>query len=822
MRLAVAGLIAGQSMIFGLAASISPPTGQARLVLHGALAVSAVLVFALAGLPILREAWNAARRGRIVIEQLFLAGVVAAFGASVQSTLTGHGHIYYEVVAILVAVYTFGRLVGERRRRAALDAARQLGSEFERAERLTCCGSTESIAASDIREGDRVFVRTGGAIACDGIVVEGTAFVRETALTGEPFPVVKRPGDSVLAGSHTVDGSLTLEASREGTARRLDGLLEAVRSAQDQPSQLQREADRLVAWFLPAVIGVAALTFAFWTWRDGWLTGLFNALAVILVACPCSMGLATPVGIWSALASLASRGIIGKDSNIVERLAKTDVVIFDKTGTLGEEQLERIDFVEASGEKRSELLDAIARLEAGSDHPVARAFRRPGAAAVETRILPAAGIEGRVDGRMLRVGNLNVVPASEVAAAEALARELKGENGASVRIYAVVDGRIAGVALLRERLRDSAREAIARLEELSVRTEVLTGDRAEAAAAHALPNVRAGLTPAEKAQHVCSLRAGGARVLFVGDGVNDAPAMAAAEVALAIGSGSALARESAAAELASGDLAAVPFAIARCREALAAMRWNIRFAAAYNAIGISLAAAGILHPVAAALLMLASSFTVTWKALRHHEPSDAEPRKPFPWRAAWPALGLAAQGPMVAWLGGFHGPTAAGFILLFLAAGAACGLWIWRRPFSPAAEMSVGMFSLGGLAMLIGWWADAGFLPIVRDGVCLCGCASSNMGLGLFGKWNWMDVSMVAASFPAFAAERGTRGRFWCWIVGLAGMLAGMEGAAWLMSFVPVTAASAVFFATYAAMMFGMSIGMVVACEAWRKVRGQA
>ena len=823
LRLAIAGLVAGQSMIFGLAASISPPTGSARLVIHLALAVSAVVVFVLAGLPVLREAVRAARRGKIVIEQLFLAGILGAFAASVQCTITGYGHVYYEIVAILVAIYTFGKLLGEKRRRAALDAARALGVEFDHCEILTPGGSTRPGRAAEVSAGDRILVRAGAAIPTDGVIEEGTAFIRETALTGEPFPVVKRVGDAVMAGSYSVDGLLKIRATVSGTARRLDTLLDSVRAAQDRPSDLQREADRLVAWFLPSVLVIAAATFAFWTWRENWLAGLFNSLAVILVACPCSMGLATPVGVWSALAALASRGILPRDSNLIEQLARTDTVVFDKTGTLGEDELERVDFVESEGVDRAALLADIAVLESSSSHPVARAFRGIAGPSIPTTPLPGIGIEGCVNGRILRVGNAGVIPPSARAEAESLsARLLGGGDGGSHKVFVVVDGHIGGVALLREKLRDSARQAISGLEALGIRCEVMTGDRAEAAAVHGLSNVHAGLSPDGKARLVSELRAAGRRVLFVGDGVNDAPAMSEADVALSIGSGSALARESAAGDLNSGDLTAVPYAISRSRQALAAIRGNLRFAAAYNVIGIALAVTGILHPVAAALLMLASSFTVTWRALAVNESTRAPKTSPaIPWRVVVPAVTLVLQGPVIVYLGGFGGLIAAGFLLLFLAAGAACGLWLARRPFSPFAEMALGMFSIGGLAMLGGWWADAGFAPIVRQGICLCGCATSNMGLGLFARVNWMDVSMLAASIPAAFIEPKRSGRWTCWLAGVAGMLLGMEAAAGLMAFIPVASPQVAFFATYGAMMFGMCLGMIIACGGWQRWRAR-
>jgi len=611
-RLAVAGLVAGQSMVFGLAVNISPPTGTARLIIHSVLAASAIAVFLLAGLPIWHSAVAALVRGKVVIEQLFLLGIAGAFGASVHSTITGFGHIYYEVVAILVAIYTFGKLIGEKRRSAALEAARSLAGEFDTCERLKEDGKTETVRAGDIAVGDTLIVRAGGGIPVDGVIFEGVGFVQETALTGEPFPVVKRPGDSVLAGCYSVDACFSIRASAAGNARRLDALIASVRAAQDRPSDLQREADRIVAWFLPAVVVISVATFVFWTWSESWIAGLFNALAVVVVACPCSMGLATPVGIWSALGALAARGVIPRDSNLIERIASVDTVVFDKTGTLGEEELERVDFVNDATENRPELLAAVAALEASSNHPVARAFRMPGIAPVPSSSIPGAGIEGIVDGVLTCVGNFEIVPPDQRAAARALAPELKGVS--SHLVYVVRNSRLAGVASLREKLRDTAREAIREIESLGLRCLVMTGDRAEAAALHQLPDVHAGMTPTGKAEMVAELKSRGRKILFVGDGVNDAPAMSEADVSFSIVSGSAFARESSAADI--SDLCAIPFAIDRCRRAVGSIRGNLIFAAAYNAVGISLAATGILHPVAAALLMLASSFTVTWRALR--------------------------------------------------------------------------------------------------------------------------------------------------------------------------------------------------------------
>jgi heavy metal translocating P-type ATPase len=615
VRIAFAAVVAGQSMIFSLAVNLSPPTGVTRWVLHGALALSAAVVFALVGLPLLQRACAAAARGRIVFEQLFLAGIFGAFGASLVSTFANVSHVYYEVVAILLAIYTFGTVIGERRRAAALDAARALGAEFDSCERVGPGGETTTVPVDQIRTGDRVEVHAGVGIPIDGEVVEGTALVDEATLTGEPFPVVRRPGDHVRAGSRLLDGPLRIKATADGDERQLDAVLARVRVAQLRGSHLEREADRLVSWFLPSVFAVAALTFAGWTMHSGWVTGLFNALAVVLVACPCAMGLATPIGIWSALADLGKRGLTADTSDLVERLAQVDRVIFDKTGTLGDEQLEILDFVAAADCSRIELLEEIAAVEAASTHPIARAFRRPLGAIMATNVnlLPGAGIEGNIGPLHLQIGNAALITENLQAPAVQLRNELRAAAVATHEIFILRDGQLAGLALLRERLRDAAREVIDQLENTGIPCAVLTGDRKEAAEHHHLRNVEADLSPLEKATRVRELSQG-SHALFVGDGVNDAPAMAEAHAALCFANGSPMARQTAMGEV--HDLRAIPYAITRCRRATQAIRSNLLFAATYNLIGIGLAAAGLLHPVAAALLMLASSATVSWRALR--------------------------------------------------------------------------------------------------------------------------------------------------------------------------------------------------------------
>lgn len=801
-------------MVFGLAVNLTPPGGTARTVLHAALGASAVVVFVLCGWPLVVRSWRALRSGRIVFDQLFLAGIIAAFGASVHCSLTGTGHVYYEIVAVLLAIWTFGGIITENQRRKALDAAGNLGVEFSECERETVDG-LERLSTCHVQAGDIIRVPAGGAVCVDGRIVSGTAFVQESALTGEPFPVVREPGDPVRAGSYVVDAPLRIEAA--GPFRELDRLLASLEEARLKPSRLQRSADRLAAWFLPTVLVVAAGTFAFWTARSGWETGLFHALSVILVACPCAMGIATPVALWSALGDFARRGLTAFHPDLVENLARIDHVVFDKTGTLADEQLDIVEFKALPGHNPGQLLQWASALEQGSSHPVALAFRGSAGCSLradDVQTLPGTGLRGSVDGHDVRIGNFKILPPCTDP------RTAAGSEGTHT-IYLVVDGRPAGVAILRERLRTGAREGIANLRQLGISTEIMTGDTSESASLHRLPGLTAGLSPSEKAGLVESRQREGLSVLFVGDGINDSAAMMAADASIAIRTGAPLARDVADGEIAGANIESLAGILLSARSALRTLRGNLLFAACYNIFGICLAAAGWLHPVAAALLMLVSSFVVTTRALRgSRNPATARASTPS---ATLPLPALSAMAIVLAGVAVFlqgivivratwlTGVPAAGLVLLFAAGGIALMLATLRHPPGHQGLATLLMFSVGGLAMLAGWWADAGFGPLFPDTARNCGLS------GLLDGWNWMQPAMIAAALPSLALEsRRGLSRIVCWSAGVAGMLAGMEAASWLAGWIPDRPPALHILAAYALMIFGMATGMTLACTAAR------
>jgi len=614
-RIGVALVVAGQSMAFSLAVNMTPPEGTAYWIVHGSLIAAALIVCALLLPPLISECWRSLRRGAPSVEALFLITLAGAFVASLLATFTGTGAVFYEVVAILLAVYSVGKTLGARSRAKVLRTIEQTRAQFDRCLVIAADGTLVDTPVAEVRAGARVRVPAGAAISVDGKVVSGRSFVQETAMTGEWRPVSRGPGDAVLAGTHTVDGDLEVEVTATLGSRRLDAVLDTVQRARLAPSRLQEQADRLTAWFLPIVLTVSAGTFAWWLWRESWVVALFNSMAVLLVACPCALGLATPLAVWRGLERFSRLGLVARTGDVLDSLARADFVCFDKTGTLSESSL-RVASTEFASEflgRESEVASWVAAAESGDSHPVARALVEWAA----ERGVIAASVESldREPGRGIRA----VVRDGERSVSVAIGNEaMFGSEGKSEgrAILVSVEGVPAVRLDLAERWRDGAAEVFTRLRDLGVESEILTGDPSPDKGA--LPGVawRSGLTPTQKRERVVELRAAGRSVLFVGDGINDAAAMSAADSSIAMAGGAQLAHASAPAVFLGSDLSFLPDAIAQARAVVRSIGTNIRFAAGYNAVGMAIAAAGLIHPVVAALLMVGSSAFVSVRALR--------------------------------------------------------------------------------------------------------------------------------------------------------------------------------------------------------------
>ena len=873
-KIAVGAVLAGQAMLLGMAINLAPPSGLARWLLHGALIGASAGVLAILGGPLLTTAIEEIRRRRATVELLFLAGVAGALGASLHSTFTGTGAVYYEVVGVLTTVYAIGKTLGAQSRARALAETRQLHRTFETCQRVEPDGSARSVRVTEIRTGDQIRVLAGEPIPIDGRVVEGQAFVCETPLTGEPFPVVRRAGDTVWAGSYSEDGELRIAATAPGAKRRLDALLAALDSARERPCRIQAQADRMVQWFLPLVLVISLGTFGFWTWKSGWAAGLYNALAVLLVACPCAMGLATPVALWSGLAALASRGLVLRGGDEIERLATVREMVFDKTGTLSEEQYTFTD-IETIGtiEERQRITGQLRAVQQACSHPVARAFHGFGKTEGDytvrrVKTVPGQGIEAWIESARgeehhLRAGGREMV--SDRRGETELLSRLRHSRSDHL-VYVEVEGQLAAIAAVNERLRGSARETLRTLEQLGLNCLVMTGDNPERAARLlGRRSIEGGLSPNEKAARIEELNQMGREVCFVGDGVNDAPAMRAASIGIALAHGAGVTTAGADAVLYGGDLRVLAWAVALSRQVRDSIRSNLLFAGAYNLVGIVLAATGLLHPVVSALLMVVSSFTVSWRAMRAtecgyacgagaaaaatEETSPALPGADLPAEAVgsrgrgWldlfaprispgstgsrfrrarliSSLLLAAQIPFVIYLGQLSG---LGAILTAMALLLIAVVMFRFHPDHPdgrhLADMTSAMLGFGNWGMILGWWADGGFNPVHA---CCLGTLGGGFSFLGFTAMPWMNGGMLLFGLPPMliGPERTYRGlgRAAYGILSSIGMVWGMSfGSHVFMNWLGLWTSDK-FLLSLSGMTVGMLLGMVLGCEFGRAV----
>ncbi|MBE2214026.1 MAG: cation-translocating P-type ATPase [Opitutaceae bacterium] len=624
VRVAVALVVAGQTMSFALATNLSPPEGRTYWLLQAGLMLGAGVVLALLAGPLLRESWIALRARRITVDLLFLVTLAGTLAVSVYGSVWRRPTVYYDLVAILLAIYTVGKMLGARSRARALQAIEALRVEHDRCVVVMADGREETRSAGAVVVGEWVRVPAGGAVPVDGRVREGRGLVLTTPLTGELEPAAFAPGDTLYAGMRSVDGVFLLEVTAAGGARRLDAMLGEVAAARLKPSRVQLEADRLAARFVPLVVGVSVLTFGGWLLAASLDRAIINSLAVMVVACPCALGLATPLGIWSGLVRLSRLGLVARTGDLLESLATADVVLFDKTGTLCEPELAVRALAVLPGAPMSptDLRAALAAAEAGVDHPVAAAVRRLGPDGeggpvfrqLEARVVPACGIRARIAGP--DGARVHEVAVGEPAWISTLVGADVPTAGARREIAVAIDGQLAARIELDETPRARAGAVFARLAALGLPSVILTGDRNFPASVWPDIPRRTGMTPEAKAEEVRARQARGEHVVYIGDGLNDAPALAAADASIAVRQGADLARSSAMAVLAGESLASLPQAVVVARDVRAAIRSNLWLAAGYNAIGMAVAGAGWLHPVAAALLMAGSSIVVSTRVLR--------------------------------------------------------------------------------------------------------------------------------------------------------------------------------------------------------------
>jgi Cu+-exporting ATPase len=568
----------------------------------------AAVVAGWAGRSFYVKAWGALRRKNADMNVLVALGTGAAFGISVAATVWPHWfhtrgmmpQIYFEAVVFIIALVLLGKMLEARAKRQTSIALQQLAALQPKQVLVRREGREVEVAAEHLKLGDLMLVRPGDRIGADGEVVEGASNVDESMLTGESLPVEKLVGGRVYGGTTNGHGALVVRVGAEGGESLLAGIVRVLREAQGDKAPVQALADRVSSVFVPVVVGIAISAVLLWVWLGGLdlVQAIVIGVAVLVISCPCAMGLAVPTAILASTGKAAKLGILIRSGEALERLGESSVVVLDKTGTI---TMGRPRVLEVVGD----VLRLAASVEALSEHPLAKAIvaeaKEQGLALASVSgfaAQPGVGVRGTVEGRLVEV----------------VASERRG----GVRV--LVDGKKEGEIILADAVKPTSAAAIGRMKSMGLRVMLLSGDREEAARAVAelvgIEEVIAGVLPADKASVVGGLQAKGARVVMVGDGLNDAPALEKADVGIAMAAGADLAIEAGDVALLRGDLSGVADAIELSRRTMRVMRQNLFWAFLYNVIGIPVAALGLLNPVVAAAAMAMSSVSVVLNSLR--------------------------------------------------------------------------------------------------------------------------------------------------------------------------------------------------------------
>ncbi|CAA7615189.1 heavy metal translocating P-type ATPase [Magnetospirillum sp. UT-4] len=573
-----------------------------------------------------RGAWTSLKGGAGNMDVLVALGTSAAYFLSAWALLAGHGGhgtLYFEGAAVVITLVLLGKLLETRAKRSAAGAIRALMKLRPDVARIERDGRLVEIPAEAVAPGDVAVVRPGERMPVDGVVVEGLSQADESLVTGESLPVAKAPGDEVIAGAVNGDGLLRVRAVRVGAESTIARIIRMVQGAQASKAPVQRLVDRISAVFVPVVASIAALTFlAWWLLAGDPQTGFVAAVSVLVIACPCALGLATPTGLMVGTGVAARHGILIKDAEALERAHRVGVVVFDKTGTLTEG---RPAVTALAGD--GDLLRLVASAQQGSEHPLARAVLAEAAArgvtpapVADFTASPGRGLAATVEGRRLLIGSPRLMAESGVdLTAFAAAATAEEEKGRTVMWAAAEDGAVLGFVAVADPVKPGAARAVAALAALGVESVMLTGDNARAARAVAdeigIARVIAEVLPGDKAAEVARLKADGVTVAMVGDGVNDAPALAAADIGIAMGTGTDVAMQAAGITLVKGDPALLPAALSISRATYRKIRQNLFWAFFYNVVAIPAAALGLLTPVIAGAAMAFSSVTVVSNSL---------------------------------------------------------------------------------------------------------------------------------------------------------------------------------------------------------------
>ncbi|HEX5683201.1 MAG TPA: heavy metal translocating P-type ATPase [Ideonella sp.] len=576
-----------------------------------------------------KGSWNALRNRSINMDLLIALGTTVAylysvavlFFPSVLPVKVEERDVYFEVSAVIIAFVLLGKYMEEIIKKHSSAAVRKLLDLKPATAHVVRGGVEMEVPAEGVMVGETVVVRPGQRIATDGVVEDGTSSVDESMLTGESMPVEKQPGAKVIGGTLNRTGSFRFQATRVGADTALAQIIKMVEDAQASSAPIQRIADEVTRYFVPAIVGTAFLSFAGWWLAGNFPQGLLAFIAVLIIACPCALGIATPAALMVGVGRGAQAGILIRGGEILEKAQKLDTVVFDKTGTLTRGEPTVTDVVPQGGWRKEQVLCLAASLETGSEHPLAEAIvrgaRDSGLALSAVHgfdSIPGHGVRGDIDGRLILLGNRRLMGREGVVmdGVQATMEQLEAD-GKTVMLLAV-GKQLAAMIAVADTLKPEAQEAVAALRAEKVEVVMLTGDNARTAAAIGralgINRVIADVLPSDKAKTIKDLQAGGKVVAMVGDGVNDAPALATADIGIAIGSGSDVAKETGGIILVRSDVRDVVAGIRLSRATMRTIKQNLFWAFVYNGIGVPIAALGFLNPIIAAAAMALSSLSV--------------------------------------------------------------------------------------------------------------------------------------------------------------------------------------------------------------------
>lgn len=573
--------------------------------------------------------WNALRNRSINMDLLIALGTTVAylysvavlFFPSVLPVKVEERDVYFEVSAVIIAFVLLGKYMEEIIKKHSSAAVRKLLDLKPATAQVVRDGVEMEVPAESVMVGETVVVRPGQRIAADGLVLEGSSAVDESMLTGESMPVEKQAGAKVIGGTLNRTGSFRFQATRVGAETALAQIIKMVEDAQTSSAPIQRIADEVTRYFVPAIVGTAVLAFAGWWIAGNFPQGLLAFIAVLIIACPCALGIATPAALMVGVGRGAQAGILIRGGEILEKAQKLDTVVFDKTGTLTRGEPNVTDVLAQAGASREQALRLAAGLEAGSEHPLAEAIVRGAREAGLTPApvegfdsIPGHGVQGRIDGAPVLLGNRRLMQREGVDITRVQADMERLEGDGKTAMLLASGGGLAAVIAVADTVKPEAQEAIAALRAEKVQVIMLTGDNQRTAAAIGrllgIDRVIADVLPSDKAKEIRKLQASGKVVAMVGDGVNDAPALATADIGIAIGSGSDVAKETGGIILVRSDVRDVVAGIRLSRATMRTIKQNLFWAFVYNGIGVPIAALGFLNPIIAAAAMALSSLSV--------------------------------------------------------------------------------------------------------------------------------------------------------------------------------------------------------------------